>query len=123
MAATLSTNNVMNPFTPFGDLSLIRMANLYANIAQIGAPADLARIFDMITAMPAKLLGKGRQGLEVGAPRRSRHLRRVSPTADTVAEIAPAVAGWKNGRQTFFGRRPNFSTQSGRGTERAKRDG
>ena len=33
----LSTNNVLNPFTPFGDCSLLRMANLYANIAQVGA--------------------------------------------------------------------------------------
>jgi hypothetical protein len=30
----LSSNNVLNPFTPFGDCSLMRMANLYANIAQ-----------------------------------------------------------------------------------------
>ena len=29
---TLSTNNVLNPFTPFGDCSLVRMANIYANI-------------------------------------------------------------------------------------------
>ena len=33
---SISTNNVLNPFTPFGDCSLVRMANLYANIAQIG---------------------------------------------------------------------------------------
>ena len=29
-------NNVLNPFTPFGDCSLIRMANLYANICHVG---------------------------------------------------------------------------------------
>ena len=46
---SLSTNNVLNPFTPFGDCSLIRMANLYANIAQVGAPADIAQCFDMVT--------------------------------------------------------------------------
>ena len=28
------TNNVLNPFTPYGDCSLIRIANLYANIVQ-----------------------------------------------------------------------------------------
>jgi cytosine/creatinine deaminase len=68
VVTTLSTNNVLNPFTPFGDLSLLRMANLYANIAQIGAPAELARFFDMITVMAAKFVGKGRKSLEVGAP-------------------------------------------------------
>ena len=33
---SLSTNNVLNPFTPFGDCSLLRMANLQANVCQIG---------------------------------------------------------------------------------------
>ena len=32
---SISTNNVLNPFTPFGDCSLIRMANLHANILQV----------------------------------------------------------------------------------------
>ncbi len=41
---SLSTNNVLNPFTPFGDCSLIRMANLYANICQVGAPRRHARM-------------------------------------------------------------------------------
>jgi cytosine deaminase len=36
---SISTNNVLNPFTPFGDCSLIRMANLYANITQVGGVA------------------------------------------------------------------------------------
>ena len=46
---SLSTNNVLNPFTPFGDCSLIRMANLYANICQVGARADIAECFNMVT--------------------------------------------------------------------------
>jgi hypothetical protein len=32
---SISSNNILNPFTPFGDGSLIRMANLHANILQI----------------------------------------------------------------------------------------
>ena len=35
VTCSLATNNVLNPFTPFGDCSLIRMANLYANIARL----------------------------------------------------------------------------------------
>ena len=100
VVTTISTNNVMNPFTPFGDVSLMRMANLYANIAQIGAPADLALVFDMITILPAKLLGKGRLSLEVGGPADLVVFDAFS-TAGAVAEIAPALAGWKNGRQTL----------------------
>ena len=33
----VATNNVLNPFTPFGDASLLRMANLYANVCQVAA--------------------------------------------------------------------------------------
>ncbi|MEK9660768.1 MAG: amidohydrolase family protein, partial [Alphaproteobacteria bacterium] len=32
----LSTNNILNPFTPYGDGSLMRIANMYANVAQRG---------------------------------------------------------------------------------------
>src|SRR5262249_58633353 len=53
---SLSSNNVLNPFTPFGDGSLIRMANLYANVAQAGKKADMTACFDMITRRPAELM-------------------------------------------------------------------
>src|SRR3984893_4818136 len=33
---SLSSNNILNPFTPFGDCSQMRMANLYANICHVG---------------------------------------------------------------------------------------
>jgi cytosine deaminase len=36
---SLSSNNVLNPATPYGDCSLIRMANLYANVMQIDQTA------------------------------------------------------------------------------------
>ena len=32
----IATNNVLNPFTPYGDASLLRKANLYANVVQLG---------------------------------------------------------------------------------------
>jgi cytosine deaminase len=32
---SLSTDNVLNPATPYGDCSLIRMANLHATVLQI----------------------------------------------------------------------------------------
>src|ERR1041384_718472 len=63
VTCSLATNNVLNPFTPFGDCSLIRMANLYANIAQIGAPHQLATCFDMVTTQPARLMNLEDYGL------------------------------------------------------------
>jgi cytosine/creatinine deaminase len=112
VVTTRSTNNVTNPFTPLGGVSLMRMANLYANIAQIGAPADLEGVFDMIAVTAAKLVGKGRESLEVGAPADLVILDARS-SSDAVAEIAPAVTGWKDGRQTFV-RPPSQLLRSGR---------
>ncbi|MEJ7666141.1 MAG: hypothetical protein WKG07_44830 [Hymenobacter sp.] len=34
LTTTISSNNILNAFTPYGDASLVRMANMYANIAQ-----------------------------------------------------------------------------------------
>jgi cytosine/creatinine deaminase len=63
---SLSTNNVLNPFTPLGDVSLLRMANLYANIAQVGSDEEFRACFDMITTRSAALLNLGRYGAAVG---------------------------------------------------------
>jgi cytosine deaminase len=100
VVTTISTNNVLNPFTPFGDVSLMRMANLYANVAQIGTPAELGLVFDMITVRPARLLGKAHYGLKIGAPA-DIVIFDAGSGADAIARISPAVTGWKNGRQTF----------------------
>ncbi len=35
---SIATNNVLNPFTPYGDGSLVRMANLYANVCHVSRP-------------------------------------------------------------------------------------
>ena len=65
---TLSTNNVLNPFTPFGDCSLVRMANIYANICQVGSANDTRECFNMITTRSAKLMNLKDYGLAVGKP-------------------------------------------------------
>ena len=51
---SLSTNNVLNPFTPFGDCSLVRMANLYANICQVGDKGGLEECYEMVSSRPAE---------------------------------------------------------------------
>jgi cytosine deaminase len=100
VACSLSTNNVLNPFTPFGDCSLLRMANLYANIAQIGSLADMARCFDMVTAAPARVLNLRDYGIAVGNPADIVVLdARRSDLA--LAELAQPLFGLKRGRRTF----------------------
>jgi len=95
----LSTNNVLNPFTPFGDCSLVRMANLYANIGQVGARGDIRECFNMITTRSARLMNLKNYGLEVGCFADLVVLDATSPE-DAVAELAPVLLAFKRGRKT-----------------------
>jgi cytosine/creatinine deaminase len=100
VTCSLATNNVLNPFTPFGDCSLIRMANLYANIAQVGAPAELAACFDMVTTLPARLMNASDYGIAVGRPADLVVLDSRDP-AMAVAELAQPLFGLKRGHRSF----------------------
>jgi cytosine/creatinine deaminase len=97
---SLSTNNVLNPFTPFGDVSLIRAANMYAHIAQVGARSDICECFEMVTSRAARLLRVRDYGVAVGMPADLVVLD-APDRAAAVAEIAPPLLGFKRGRQTF----------------------
>ncbi|NLH80959.1 MAG: amidohydrolase family protein [Phyllobacteriaceae bacterium] len=104
VTATVATNNVLNPFTPFGDASLGRMAGLYANVAQLASDAEIAAAFDMVGAAAARAL-RIDYGLAVGGPADVV----VLDAADAVAairETAPPLAGWKRGRRSFVRLRP-----------------
>jgi cytosine/creatinine deaminase len=100
VTCSIATNNVLNPFTPFGDCSLIRMANLYANVAQLGSPAELASCLDMVTVLPAKLMNRRGYGVAVGNPADLVVLDCID-RASAVAEIARPLLAFKNGRCTF----------------------
>ncbi len=97
---SLSSNNVLNPFTPFGDCSLIRMANMYANICQIGKHADMLECFNMVTERSAKLLRLETYGVKVGNSA-DLVVHDCTDPVTAVAELVPPVYGFKRGRQTF----------------------
>ena len=96
----LSSNNVLNPFTPFGDCSLIRMANLYANVCQVGQIDDTIECFDMVTRRSADLLNLDDYGVEVG---KSADLAVIDnkDRQSAVAELSQPLMGLKKGRPTF----------------------
>ena len=100
VVCSIASNNVLNPFTPFGDCSLVRMANLYANVAQIGRPSDLASCLDMVTTLPAKLMNLQNYGITIGNPADLVVLD-CADRARVVAEIVRPLFGMKNGRRTF----------------------
>lgn len=95
---SLSTNNVLNPFTPFGDCSLVRMANTYANICQVGSRSDTRMCFDMITSRSARLLNLKDYGVEVGRTADLAVIDALSPE-QAVAELAPVLYAFKAGRR------------------------
>ncbi|MBT3331717.1 MAG: amidohydrolase family protein [Rhodospirillaceae bacterium] len=97
---SLSTNNVLNPFTPFGDCSLIRIANLYANVAQRGGEDEMAEIFEMLTNRSARLLRREDYGIEVGKPA-DLVVWDAHSGAEAVATIARPLHGFKRGRNSF----------------------
>src|SRR5262249_28978964 len=96
---SLSSNNILNPATPYGDCSLIRMANLYANVLQLDRPAQLRECFNMLTERSARLLNLGDYGFAPGRPADVVILDAQS-REQAIAEISRPVAAFKNGRQT-----------------------
>ncbi len=97
---SISTNNVLNPFTPFGDCSLTRMANLYANVSQVGRREEVRACFDMVTRRSAQLLRRTQYTPGVGGSADLVVLDCVSSEA-AVAEVASPLFGLKAGRVTF----------------------
>ena len=100
VTCSLATNNVLNPFTPFGDCSLVRMANLYANIAQVGTARELAACFDLVTTQPAKLMNLRDYGVALGNPADLIVLD-CGDAAAGIAELAQPLLGFKRGRRSF----------------------
>ena len=96
---SISTNNVLNPFTPMGDCSLIRMANMQANVCQIGRPHQLRECFSMLTDRSARLMNLKDYGIVVGNPADIVMVDATTPE-QAVAEIRPPLAVFKRGRRT-----------------------
>jgi cytosine deaminase len=111
VTCSLATNNVLNPFTPFGDCSLIRIANLYANIAQLGDLPALCSCFDMVTHGPARLMNIGQYGVAAGNPADLVVLDCTGASA-AVAEIVQPLFAYKRGRRSFTREKPVLHRQS-----------
>ena len=100
----VSTNNVQNPFTPFGDASLLRMANFYANVAH-AAVSEFDTCLDLVTDLPARLMNLKDYGITIGNPADLIVLDTDSGR-NAIAELPDVLTGFKNGRQVFERSRP-----------------
>jgi len=96
---SLSPNNVLNPVTPYGDCSLIRMANLYANVLQVAGQVQLRECFAMLTERSARLLNLTDYGLTVGNSADIVVIDAVTPE-QAIAEVRQPLAVYKRGRRT-----------------------
>ena len=96
---SISTNNILNPFTPMGDCSLIRMANMQANVCQIGRPEQFRDCFAMLSDRSARLMNLKDYGLAIGNPADIVVIDAQSPE-QAVAEIRAPLAAFKRGVRT-----------------------
>jgi cytosine deaminase len=107
VSCSLSSNNILNPATPYGDCSLIRMANLYANVLQVDGPARLRECFEMLTTRSAQLMNLTDYGFAIGNPA-DVVIIDAQTGEQAVAEIAQPLAAFKNGRRTMAWQRPQL---------------
>ncbi|MDV7090185.1 amidohydrolase family protein [Rhodococcus sp. IEGM 248] len=104
---SVATNNVLNAFTPYGDGSLVRAANLYANIAHLATPSELEQAFALIGSSAGEVLGLGRRSVRTGAQADLVCLD-CGGAAEAVSTVAQPLWGMKDGRVTFNRARPEL---------------
>ena len=64
----LATNNIRNPFTPYGNGDLLQVAMLAIPVAHLGGADDLPTVLPMITNKAAEAIGIEDYGFKVGNP-------------------------------------------------------
>lgn len=99
VTCSISSNNILNAFTPMGDGQLIRQAHQYANIVQHAMPDDLRDTWGMFTTGSARLMRRPEYGIAVGNPADLVVVDAPDPVA-AIREVAPVLAAFKRGRRT-----------------------
>jgi cytosine deaminase len=62
----IATNNIVNPFTPYGHPDLLRQALIAAMAAHLGNLDQMVGLLEFVTTNPARLLGLQNYGLTTG---------------------------------------------------------
>jgi cytosine deaminase len=83
------------------------MANLHANVLQVGDRDGIGACFSMISERSARLMNLADFGIAVGNPADVAVIDATSPT-QAIAEIAQPLAVFKNGRRTVTRTRPEL---------------
>jgi cytosine deaminase len=92
-----ASDNVHDPFNPFGHYDLLHIANLTAHVGHLSGEAEIHAALQMVTTNAAQTLGFARQGLVVGAAADLVVLDTTNPL-QAVTAIPPRLATFKRGK-------------------------
>ena len=99
VTCSVASNNILNPFTPFGDGQLLRQVNMHAIVTARGNDDEVRTLWDMTTSAAAKLMRQKDYGIAVGAPADLVVLDARDPVM-ALRTVAPVLAAYKRGRRT-----------------------
>lgn len=102
------SDNVGDPFNPFGNYDPLFNANLNAHVAHMTGTAELYRSLDMVTGRAAQALGLPSDGIKVGQPADFVILD-CQQIIEAVLTLPRRIATVKNGRLSH-----QFDTESAR---------
>lgn len=92
-----ASDNVADPFNPFGAYDLLQIANLTAHVAHLSGAAGIRSCLEMVSTRAAQTVGLGAYGLHVGAPADLVVVDAPSLLA-AVTVTAPRLATFKRGQ-------------------------
>lgn len=95
----LASNNIRNPFTPYGNGDLMQVAMLAIPVGHLGGADDLPSVLPMITTNPAKALKLTDYGMFEGA-KASVVLLDTKRYQDAIIDIPARLFVVKDGRVT-----------------------
>jgi len=99
VTCSVASNNILNPFTPFGDGQLLRQVNMHGIVTQRGNDDEVKALWDMTTSAAARLMRKDDYGIAIGNPADLVVLD--APDAImALRTVAPVLAAFKRGRRT-----------------------
>lgn len=99
VTCSVASNNILNPFTPFGDGQLLRQVNMHAIVTQRANDDEVKALWDMTTTTAAKLMRQDDYGITVGGLADLVVLD-APDAVMALRTIAPVLAAYKNGRRT-----------------------
>lgn len=94
----VGTNNIQNPFTPFGTGDPLDVALLLAQVAHMGTLKDSEILLDMTTVNAARALGISKHGIKLNNPA-DLVLFDTKNRRNVLLERPKRLGVWKKGRQ------------------------